>query len=65
MTPRRRKLTPREAECRRLYTATSDHGLKILLKVDHLSFWLEGESRTKAHANWTRDMLAIALAKIK
>ncbi len=61
----RRKLTPREASIRRRYTATNTQGHRVMLRVDCQSFWLEGESNTKVHAEWTRDMLAIALAKIK
>jgi len=36
----------------------------VMLKVDHQSFRLEGESETRDDAEWMRDMLCIALDRL-
>jgi hypothetical protein len=62
-----RKLNPREKLMRSKYTrhvswCRGSH--TVYLKVDHQGFSIAGELFSRTKADWLRDMLAIALARI-
>lgn len=66
--PKRRELTAREKLMRKKYTRTLwvDHGVYgLFLQIEVQGFRVGGDFCTKNEAEWTRDMLAIALARIE
>lgn len=67
MKPTRRKLTARELDMRKRYTriVKFTDGYSVLLQIDHQGFIINSIRDHKKEAEWTRDMLAIALARIK
>lgn len=68
--PKRRVLTAREKLMRKKYTRLVQwdkrcHFYAVFLTVDFQSFGLGAGFIDKHNAEWTRDMLAAALAKIE
>lgn len=59
------KLTPRQKALRKKYTRVTGFlgGVKAELHIDHQGFHLH-ESSSRKSANWTCDMLAIALDRL-
>jgi hypothetical protein len=67
MKPLRRKLTAREKLMRDKYTRSvtwTKGSHTVFLQIDHQGFGLQ-ECENKNKAEWLRDMLAIALARIE
>ena len=62
---KRSKLTDRQIEVRKKYTRVTKIFGKwnAYLQIDHQGFSI-GENKTKNHAEWVCDMLAIALDRI-
>lgn len=64
--PKRRVLTAREKQMREKYTRLVEWPVSyaVFLSIDVQSFQIGGNFETKKQAEWMRDMIAVALAKI-
>lgn len=60
------KLTKRQKELREKYTriAKYDDEYAAYLQIDHQGFNVTYETTNKKHAEWSRDMLAIAIERL-
>lgn len=60
------KLTERQKELRKKYTRITQIGGEYVayLQIDHQGFNVTYDTTNKKHAEWSRDMLAIALDRM-